>query len=71
MTISVRDFFAGHADLTWIDKTNPDEASRRTGVAVPGAGATDLQWTKFWVRVDIAWRWRFADLMSKGQENGI
>ena len=68
--ISRRDYFAATADIAWIEGASPGEAFRRTGVPIPpGDESTNpQQWIKFWVTVEIAWRWRYANLMMKGSE---
>ena len=74
--INIRDYFAAHADVSWIRNANSQgnqtgalEASRRTGVVIPSAPATDEEWSEFWIRVEVVWRWKFADYMLQGTEN--
>lgn len=73
MSVPLRDYFAANADITWINGVSPGEAFRRTGVDIPSGteSSNPNQWVKFWVKVEIAWRWKYADLMMQGSENGI
>jgi hypothetical protein len=64
--ISFRNYLAAHADVSWIKNSTPENAELKTGVEYPGAEATEKQKAKFWIRVEIAWRWQYADLMLKG-----
>jgi len=71
--ISRRDYFAANADISWIYDASPGEAFRRTGVSIPPGDTTTnpQQWIRFWVKVEIAWRWKYADLMMEGSDNGV
>lgn len=70
--VPLRDFFAANADITWISSATPGMAFRRTGVQIPAGNESTnpQQWVRFWVKVEIAWRWIYADLMLKGSDSG-
>ena len=68
--ITRRDFFAANADTSWINRGSVvqgdiDNAHDLTGVPKPSVSDKDAVYN-FWVRVEIAWRWKFADLMHDG-----
>lgn len=71
--IPIRDYFAANADISWIKSASPGEAFRRTGVDIPNGdeSTNPQQWVRFWVKVEIAWRWRYANLMMEGSERGL
>ena len=66
--VSRRDYFAATADITWINTSNTAYASAKTGVNPPPANPTDDQLSNFWIKVEIKWRWKYADLMLKGKD---
>lgn len=75
INVERRDYFAANADTSWIDRgsrvpANLDNASALTGVPVPSDPISDADLYLFWVRVEIAWRWKFADLMAEGKDTG-
>lgn len=70
MYISRRDYFASTADVSWINKLNTtpavlDVASDLSGIPVPNP-ITGKSALKFWIRFEIFYRWKFADLMHDG-----
>lgn len=66
--VSRRDHFASIADVSWIRKESSDMVTLITGVNHPPEPMSDAQKATFYVRAEIAWRWKFANLMLKGEE---
>ncbi len=67
MEISRRDYFAIHANVDWIKNANTKGASVRTGIPKPDNQATEEEVIEFWVKVEVTWRWKFADSMLRGE----
>lgn len=65
--IPLRDFFAANADITWIKDATVEFASKKADVNEPPANPTVNQLANFWVKVEIKWRWKYADLMTLGK----
>ncbi len=66
--ISRRDYFAATADVTWTKDATLERAAAKSGVNAPGANPTEQQLANFWIKVEIAWRWKYADLMLRGRD---
>jgi len=66
--ISLRNYFAANADVTWIKGSSIEYAAAKADVNPPPANPTDNQLANFWTRVEIKWRWKYADLMLKGRD---
>ncbi len=64
--ISIRNFFAATADVTWMATTSASNAELKTGVLAPKQTDPPEAFVKFWISAEIAWRWRYADLMLQG-----
>ena len=64
-----RDYFAAFADVGWMNGATADFITLKTGVNHPPEPMTDAQKALFYTRAQIAWRWRYADLMVKGSES--
>lgn len=68
MNISLRDYFAATANVSWLHNISADDAALKAGINAPGQGATAQQIANFWIRAEIAWRFRYSDLMLKGKD---
>lgn len=66
--VSRRDFFATNANLSWLHTISTDAAAAKAGINPPPANPTTQQLANFWIKAEIAWRWRYADLMLKGRD---
>jgi hypothetical protein len=69
-----RDYFAATADVSWVSWTSTDStlmiaASKKAGVPTPSTISINSV-VKFWARAEIAWRWRYANLMYDGLDTG-
>ena len=64
--IGLRYFFAATADVDWIKDASIPYASAKADVNPPPDNPTDNQLSNFWVKVELKWRWKYADLMLKG-----
>ena len=66
--ISVRNFYSATADVTWLYNISTDAAAAKTGINPPPPTPTEQQLANFWIRAEIVWRWKYADLMIKGRD---
>lgn len=71
--ISRRDYFASTADLSWMrgefGELMPLEfIADKVGINPPPSPITTRQLARFLTRVEILWRWQYADLMLKGRD---
>ena len=66
--ISLRNFYAATADVSWMQGATISFASEKAGVNPPPDPPTDAQLANFWIRVELKWRWKYADLMLKGRD---
>lgn len=67
MTISLRDFFAANADVSWMQGATIEFASEKSGATPPPANPTEKQLANFWIRAELKWRWKYADFMIDGK----
>lgn len=65
--ITRRDYFAAHADVSWIATASIPYACAKADTNPPPPNPTDNQLSNFWIRVELKWRWKFADLMVSGK----
>lgn len=66
--VPLRDYFAATADVDWIYSSPVDVVAARADVNPPPANPTAQQLANFYVRAEIKWRWKYADLMLKGKD---
>ena len=69
--VSRRDFFAANADISWMkdnygEYLSIDFIAEKCGINRPPSPLNIRQVSNFITRAEIAWRWRYADLMLKG-----
>lgn len=72
--ISRRDYFAATADVSWLkgefgELANLEFIAEKAGINVPASPMTIRQLTNFLSKAEIAWRWRYADLMLRGRDS--
>lgn len=71
-SVSRRDFFAATADVSWIKAdTKIEYIAMKSGIETIEVKATPDQVVQFYLKAEIAWRWRYADLMIKGLDPQI
>jgi len=63
--IARRDFFAAHANILWMNGATMEEASFRSNMKIPNV-LTPEKIARFWIKAEIKWRWRYADMMCEG-----
>lgn len=66
--ISRRDYFASNANVSWLHNITTTEAALKAGVNPPPQTPTEQQLANFWIRAEIVWRWKYADLMLRGKD---
>lgn len=66
--ISLRNYFAATADVSWMRSVTIEQAVAKADVNPPPAQPTENQLANFWIKVEIKWRWKYADLMLKGKD---
>lgn len=66
MEIPLRDYFAATADVGWMVGATTDYAAEKSGANPPPPNPTDAQLATFWIRAELKWRFKYADLMLKG-----
>lgn len=65
--VSLRNYFAATADVGWMRGCTAEEAEAKTGVKAPAGNPIPAdKLAKFWIRVEVTWRWIYADLMLDG-----
>lgn len=67
MTISLRNYYAAQADVSWINSASIEYACEKADVNPPPDNPTAKQLANFWIRVELKWRWKYADLMLSGK----
>ena len=65
--IPLRDFFAATADVTWMKSASIEFAGAKADVNPPPANPTPNQLANFWTKVELKWRWKYADFMVRGK----
>ena len=65
--ISLRNYFAANAYVDWIKDASIEFASKKSDVQEPPPNPTPNQLANFWIKVELKWRWKYADMMLQGK----
>lgn len=66
--LSLRDYFAAHAQDQLSRGAEPTKTAEVCGVALPLGTADSVTWSHFWIRCEAVLRYRYADAMLRARE---
>lgn len=67
--VSLRVYAAIHAPPPFDDNTPPSFAAAKSGVLIPAPTDDAATWHRFWLKADVAARYRWADEMLSARRS--